>query len=165
MTKKKNVEVKEVEVKEVKSDGRGRPARFVGQQLKSVLALLRVHGPTKTQAILAAPLFIGVAKHRKPNPLAALRNSKVFSEPESVSLPTLVKIGKAAGIEQRVGRVNAIEEMGETAVKRAVALVAAKGAVAAGNQLRAEGIAVCDQTLRNMAKAAGVTLHRGRRAA
>lgn len=166
MSKKSKTEVAKVEtvVVEAAEETRGRPPRFVGRQYKSVVALLKLHGPTMTRNILAAPAMTGVGRNRKPNPLAAQRPASVFPEPESVSLPTLVKIGAEAGIEFTQGKENPIASKGSAAVKHALALVAKHGASKAAEVLTEEGTAVCAATLRTMAKAAGMTLVRGRRA-
>lgn len=162
MTKKTKSEVAEV-VAEVVEETRGRPPRFQGQQLKSVVALLRQHGPTMTRNILKAPAMIGVGKNRKPNPLVALRNGKVFPGPEKVSMPTLVRIGSEAGIKFVQGKENPIAAKGAAAIKHALHLVGIHGAAAAAKMLTEEGTAVCAATLRTMAKCAGMTLTRGRR--
>ena len=164
MRKSTEVEVVEAAEAEAVEATRGRPPRFVGRQYKSVVALLKQHGPTMTRNILAAPAMIGVGRNRKPNPLAAMRPAKVFPEPESVSLPTLVKIGAEAGIEFMQGKENPVAAKGAAMVKHALALVAKHGASKAAEMLTEEGTAVCAATLRAMAKDAGLVLVRGRRA-
>ena len=143
----------------------GRPYRFSGKQLVCVVALLKQHGPTETRKILAAP----VMSRGKPNKLAALRNAKVFPEPEKVSLPTLCKIAAAHEVEFTRGRENPITSAknAKSLTRHALSLVKSHGAVQAAAILASEdnGVSVCAATLRKLADEAGIKLVRGRRKA
>ena len=144
-----------------KSRGRGRPPRFTGKKLRHVESLLRQHGPTRTREIIGAEKGEDVE----------LRNAIYFPEAESVSMPTLGKIGYEAGIEFQRGRVNPISTKAQR--KTVCTLVRKHGAVEAatllmngegGAAFKGEEVSVCPATLRAIASEEGVKLKRGRRA-
>lgn len=142
--------------------GRGRPARFTGKKLRHVESLLRQHGPTRAREI------IGAKKRSKD---AKLRSAILFPKGESVSMPTLGKIGSEAGIEFQRGRVNPITTKSQRqavctlvqeygAVEAATMLMTGNG----GDVFKGEEISVCPATLRTIATEEGGELKRGRRA-
>jgi hypothetical protein len=116
---------------------------------------------------MAAENMTGRGKNRRGNPLAELRNKEIFPEPMSVSMPTLCKIGKNAGLEFQRGRENPITDAKNASklTRHAVSLVKQLGASAAVDALKQEGIMVCAATLRTLAKDKGVKLVRGPRKA
>jgi len=68
---------------------------FTAGQVKSVVALIRKHGASGTQRILAA---------KNGSEDAALRPESVFPDPKSVSVATLCRHAKEAGIPLYKGR-------------------------------------------------------------
>lgn len=137
--------------------GRGRPARFLGSELKAVVALLRDYGPGETREILVA-----VNRFGKVNPRVALRPA-CFTSPQKVALPTLQRIGATAGLKFQRGRPNPIS--GKKAELHAVSLMKKYGASGAAAKLLEEGVSVSIPKLCKVAASAGVKLTRGRRAA
>jgi len=80
---------KKVKAKAKKKDGRGRPAIYTGALARKIASLIRKHGITGTRKVLA----------KEGLPQAEGRNKKY-----KVSMPTLIKLGKAAGITLKRGR-------------------------------------------------------------
>ena len=75
--------------------GRGRPAVYTGNQRRHIESLVRHHGATNARKILNAAN--GTAESK-------LRNSNVVTEPLGISMPTLLKFAKAAGVVLHRGR-------------------------------------------------------------
>ncbi len=84
--------VKVVRKAKVVKVGRGRPAVYTGELLKSIVKLLKKHkNATHVRAILQA-------SGKKQAELVALREASGLKEKVSISMPTLLKIKADAGI-------------------------------------------------------------------
>jgi hypothetical protein len=92
VTKKKVT--KKVVVKETKR-GRGRPKVYTAAQEKYIAQLIKkVGNATNARKIL----------HAKRGKLADQRNKTIFPKPIGISMPTLLKIAAANGVELQLGR-------------------------------------------------------------
>lgn len=70
------------------SQGRGRPPKYQGNLRRAVVALIRKHGLTGTQSLLAEGI------RYKPNP-----RKRAVRFTDTVSLPTLASLASDAGIK------------------------------------------------------------------
>lgn len=75
--------------------GRGRPAVYKGNVVSHIVGLVRSHGATNARRILNAE--VGSED-------AALRSAKTVPAPLGISMPTILKMAKAAGVELKRGR-------------------------------------------------------------
>ena len=146
--------------------GRGRPAKFEGEQLSHVVSLVKEFGASKTRDILAAPIKVD----GKATTLGKLRNAKLFPDPVEVSVPCLCNIGKANGVKLIRGRKNPIVTKQQ---KMYVAkLVSQHGATktveilasdARNTNLFPDPVNVSQPHVGKIARMMGVELSRGRR--
>jgi len=84
-------------VTKVEEKRRGRPTKYaVGTKLsKHVASLVRKHGATHAREILHAA---------NGTELASIRSANIFPEPSSISMPVILKLAKAEGVELKPGR-------------------------------------------------------------
>lgn len=71
--------------------GRGRPPIYVGFLARAIVAVLRIHGLTKTQELLAKQKLVQKAPGKPKQKL-------------KVSIPTLSKLAESHGVKFRRGR-------------------------------------------------------------
>jgi len=75
--------------------GRGRPPVYTGNRLSTIVEMVKEHGALKTTNILRAD---GRQK------LADLRDQRVFPKRLSISMPTVLRLAKDAGVQLSRGR-------------------------------------------------------------
>lgn len=86
-----------------KKRGRGRPPKFVGEELKMILTLLRDQkNAVRTRDILLSRNGVAVPKDEKSD--AKIRKSFGMEKPVSISMPCLLKHAKRARIRLYRGR-------------------------------------------------------------
>ena len=73
----------------------GRPPLYTGNLASHIVALVRKYNASKAMAILNA---------RNGTELAALRNAELVTKGLGISMPTILKLAKAAKVELRIGR-------------------------------------------------------------
>ncbi len=78
----------------MKKRERGRPAVYKGNVKRHIVALVRKHGASKARAILSA----------SEGELVSLRSEKMVPKPLNISMPTLLKYAKEAGVVLHRGR-------------------------------------------------------------
>lgn len=73
---------------------RGRPAVYKGNVKRHITGLVRKHGASKTRQILNA----------SDGELVLMRSEKVVPNPLNISMPTLLRYAKEAGVVLHRGR-------------------------------------------------------------
>ena len=86
-----------------KKRGRGRPPKFVGEELEKIVSLLKDQkNAVRTRQILLSRNGVAVKKSEKAD--AVIRRAFGMKNPVSISMPKLLQVAKKARIRLRRGR-------------------------------------------------------------